>query len=64
MTLTKDRHTLPEHTRNLYDAAKEPKELWLVPDAGHEDVLAKARDEYAKRVLSFLDRYLQVREID
>lgn len=54
----KDRHTLAEHTRNLYDAAKEPKELWLIPDAGHEDVFEMAGDEYAERVLSFLERYL------
>jgi len=30
-----DRIVPPEHARRLYDAAREPKQLWLVPGAGH-----------------------------
>ena len=42
----------------LYHAAGEPKELFVVEDAGHAESWAVARDEYERRVLGFLARYL------
>jgi fermentation-respiration switch protein FrsA (DUF1100 family) len=27
----------PDHAQQLYDAAKEPKELWLLPGFGHAE---------------------------
>ena len=30
----------PEHARQLYLAAREPKELWLIPGMGHAEVAA------------------------
>jgi fermentation-respiration switch protein FrsA (DUF1100 family) len=27
----------PDHARQLYDAAREPKELWLIPGFGHAE---------------------------
>ncbi len=33
----KDLYFPPEHARQLYEAAKEPKELWLLPGMGHAE---------------------------
>jgi dipeptidyl aminopeptidase/acylaminoacyl peptidase len=45
--------------RRLYAAAKDPKELWIIPGAGHGATLAAAGNEYEKRVGAFFDKYLQ-----
>jgi len=42
----------------LYRAAGEPKELWLVPEAGHRAVDEARPDEYLERILGFFDRWL------
>ncbi len=49
-----DTRVPPEDTRRLYDAASEPKRLWLVPAADHEDLQRAAPAEYQRRVLGFL----------
>ena len=33
----KDHYFPPEHARQLYMAAREPKDLWLMPDMGHAE---------------------------
>jgi len=33
----KDRYFPPEHARQLYSAAREPRELWLLPGMGHAE---------------------------
>jgi len=38
----------------LFNAAAEPKQLWLVDGAAHVDLHAVNKDEYEKRVLEFL----------
>jgi uncharacterized protein len=50
-----DNRTWPEDTKRLFEAAKEPKELWMVPGAGHEDLSGYAG--YQEKVLSFLRRH-------
>lgn len=45
-----------EEGKELYAAAPDPKELYLVPGAGHNDVSLVAGPEYARRIASFLDR--------
>jgi pimeloyl-ACP methyl ester carboxylesterase len=47
-----DNRTWPEDTQRLYDAARSPKELWMIPEAGHEDLYRHAG--YEEKVLSFL----------
>jgi len=42
----------------LYEAAGEPKELWIVAEAGHRQVDEVRPAEYRRRVLGFFDRYL------
>jgi fermentation-respiration switch protein FrsA (DUF1100 family) len=50
-----------ENGHRLYRAAKEPKQLWLIPVAGHGGTVAAAGSEYARRVGEFFDRHLQYR---
>lgn len=47
-----------EDVRRLYEAASEPKELWIVSEAGHRQVDEVRPAEYRRRVLGFFDRYL------
>lgn len=54
----KDRHTPPEETRRIFEAAPEPKELWLVEGAAHVDLRDHAKEEYERRVGSFMERHL------
>lgn len=51
-----DLHTLPFSTQAIFAAAREPKELWLVPGAGHVDLFGFAQQEYAKRILAFVSQ--------
>lgn len=48
----------PEGSRRLYEAVRGDKELWVVPDARHEDIHEIADAEYRRRVSAFYDRYL------
>jgi fermentation-respiration switch protein FrsA (DUF1100 family) len=51
-----DRIVPAAHAHDLYAAAAQPKTLWIVPAAGHLQVLA--RPEYRGRLLRFLDETL------
>jgi fermentation-respiration switch protein FrsA (DUF1100 family) len=42
----------PEHARRLFEAAGEPRELWVVPETGHIEAFTKA--ENRERLLAFL----------
>jgi len=42
----------------LFAAAGEPKELWIVPQAGHRQVDDQRPEEYRARVIGFFDRHL------
>ncbi|HXK26473.1 MAG TPA: alpha/beta hydrolase [Myxococcota bacterium] len=52
----RDRHTRLEESRRLFDAAPEPKTLWIVQGAAHEDFHHFTPREYGQRVLDFLAR--------
>ncbi|MEO8331275.1 MAG: alpha/beta fold hydrolase [Gallionella sp.] len=43
------------HSRQLLERAGEPKELWIVPDAGHAQSLSN--EDVRKRMVEFLMRY-------
>jgi dipeptidyl aminopeptidase/acylaminoacyl peptidase len=53
-----DTKTWASDTRKLFQEANEPKELWLMKGAGHEDLYDKQPEEYRRRVLGFLKKYL------
>ena len=55
---TRDRHTTAADTHRLYDAARAPKELWMIEGADHADFLRARRQDYESRVLDFLGRVL------
>ena len=38
-----------------FDSAREPKEIWLVPGAGHTGGIEAQPDEYERRVVGFFD---------
>jgi len=55
---TADRDTKVRESKDLFAAAAEPKQLWLIDGAAHVDMLAFAKDEYEKRILDFLAKNL------
>ena len=55
---TADRDTTLQESKDLFNAAAEPKQLWLVEGAAHVDPHEFARDEYEKRALDFLAKNL------
>jgi uncharacterized protein len=56
-----DRNTRPADTRMLVERARNPKEVWFVPKAGHVDLHRAAPQEYEKRVLAFLAKSISTR---
>jgi dipeptidyl aminopeptidase/acylaminoacyl peptidase len=55
---SEDTRTWASDTRELFAAANQPKELWMIDGAGHEDLYVLRPQEYEKRVLEFLKKYL------
>lgn len=53
-----DRFVPLVNAQALYDAAREPKELWIVPDCGHAAAWAHVPDEYVERLDRFFTRAL------
>jgi dipeptidyl aminopeptidase/acylaminoacyl peptidase len=46
-------------SRDLYEKAKDPKEIWIVQNAGHVGAYAYRQREYEKRVVEFFDKHLK-----
>jgi alpha-beta hydrolase superfamily lysophospholipase len=55
---SKDEHTTLEESRELFDAAVEPKSLWIVDGPRHQDLLAYDRQGYEEHVVGFLRKTL------
>ena len=58
-----DQHTRMAETERLFDAAREPKEIWIVPGGGHFNMHAYAGREYERRITDFLDWHLRERNV-
>jgi pimeloyl-ACP methyl ester carboxylesterase len=54
----KDPHPTIEDSRRLYESVPQPKELWVVPGAGHTDILGVAPAEYKERTIDFFAQNL------
>lgn len=54
----KDGYIPVDQSRILYAAAKDPKSMWIVPGAKHNQGAMVAPQEYALRTASFFDRYI------
>jgi pimeloyl-ACP methyl ester carboxylesterase len=53
-----DQHTLSEESKSLFRAASQPKELWLIEGARHQDFHRYTPSAYEQRILAFFRRYL------
>lgn len=53
-----DAHASPDDARRLAERCRGPRELVLVPGAGHTDLMEVAGPGYADHVLGFLERWL------
>jgi len=58
MNGSEDRHTTPQEASRIFAAVNSPKQLWIVPGAGHVDLHAYATTEYEARVGRFFAAYL------
>lgn len=58
LTGAADPHAPAEEARALYERCRGPRELWVVPEAGHRDVFNKGGEEYRRRVVGFLEQHL------
>jgi alpha-beta hydrolase superfamily lysophospholipase len=55
---SRDAHTREEETRELYAASAEPRELWIVDGATHEDFSRYDPKGYDEHVIAFLRHWL------
>lgn len=51
-----DRICYPSLGQELFDAAREPKELWTVPGAEHTGAIPDQFEEASRRIVDFLER--------
>ncbi len=58
---TEDPITDPADSQALYDAAGEPKELWLLDGVDHCGAYFLDRNTYVERVAAFFERHAQLR---
>jgi alpha-beta hydrolase superfamily lysophospholipase len=58
LTGSDDAHASPDDARRLFERCRGPRELLLVPGAGHTDLFEVAGPTYPRRVLEFLERRL------
>jgi uncharacterized protein len=50
------------HTQRIYDAARGPKQMWVVPGAYHTAALGYQPEEFRRRVLAFYDSVRQIKQ--
>lgn len=55
---TADAHTTESETRQIFERAKQPKQLWLAEGLAHQDIYKARPERYKEKVLEFLDRYM------
>jgi uncharacterized protein len=55
----RDNYIRHDMASRLFAKASEPKELWLIPGANHNQGLHVAGDEYRRRVVEFFDKHLR-----
>jgi pimeloyl-ACP methyl ester carboxylesterase len=58
-----DGYITPEIARGLFERGKTPRELWLVPDAGHNACRESDPAEYEARLWDFFDRFAPRRPV-
>ena len=56
---SRDEHTTLSESEELYDTARQPKQLWVVAGARHQDFLTYDPAGYEAHVITFLVQYLR-----
>ena len=56
---TEDKRTLPIEAKDLFSNAPEPKSLWMVEGAKHQDLHLFNPGQYENRILQFFQQYLR-----
>lgn len=59
-----DQHTTLRESEQMFLAAAEPKELWVVEGAPHTDLYAVKKQEYEQRVLRFFENQLRNQQLE
>jgi alpha-beta hydrolase superfamily lysophospholipase len=54
-----DPHATPLDTLRLYERCREPRDLLVISDAGHNDVFERGGSLYSERVLAFLEKHVR-----
>lgn len=54
-----DHHTTLEESKQLFEAANQPKEMWIVPKAEHGDLYKVSPKDYEQKMLQFFDKTLR-----
>ena len=54
----RDAHTPLAESQRLFEAAPGPKDLWVLPEAAHQDFHRVAGAGYEARILDFLAAHL------
>ena len=60
LTGTDDPHAPPIEAQHLYERCRGPREIWLIPGAGHRDVVETGGSLYRHRILDFLARRFSI----
>ncbi|MEO8065223.1 MAG: alpha/beta fold hydrolase [Pseudomonadota bacterium] len=60
---SRDAHTTEEDTRELFAAAAEPREIWIVEGAAHQDFSRFDQAGYDAHVVSFLRKWCQAGKV-
>jgi len=55
----KDTYTLLGESTRIFEKAREPKEFWQVENARHDDMCAFTTEDYSRRVIAFLAKWLK-----
>ncbi len=50
--------------QRLFQAAREPKELWIVPNAPHREIETVVPEEYRRRVVEFFERAFEGQKLE
>lgn len=54
----KDQRMLATETKELYERAGEPREIWIAPEAGHLEAYSFYPEDYEGKVSSFFEKHL------
>jgi len=56
---TEDNLIKYNYAEKVYNAASQPKELWLIPGAKHHDMMEVGGEEYTRRITEFFEKHLK-----